>query len=149
MCTKTLLRQSANLFERLASLIHDFGSNRLISSSCRAPVEEVSEALHQRKGSDLRSARDLEGRSSPMERPHLRQRPPYARRSPGRRAPYHRSQAAPAVALPLSKRLSAYIRNRSNLEPLRALQRHRPPPARRPPPSNSEEPRAVKSGRGR
>src|SRR5580698_9805411 len=127
MCTKTLLRQSANLFERLASLIHDFGSNRLISSSCRAPVEEVSEALHRRKGSDLRSARDLEGRSSPMEGPHLRHRPPYARRSPGRREPYRQSQAAPAAALPPSKRWSSYIQNRSNLEPLSALKRHRRP----------------------
>src|SRR5271154_5214661 len=119
------------------------------SSSARAPVEEVSEALRPRTCSDLRSTRDLEGRSSSMERPHLRHRPPYARRSLGKRAPYHQSQAAPAVALPLWKRLSSYIRNRSNLEPLHALQRHRPPPARRPPPSNSEEPRVVKSGRGR
>src|SRR5271165_1642088 len=74
------------------------------SSSHRVPVEEVSEALHQRMGSDLRSTRDLEGRSSAMERPHLRHRPQYARRSQGRREPYHQSQAVPAAALPLSKK---------------------------------------------
>src|SRR5271169_4968676 len=74
------------------------------SSSDRVPVEEGSEALDQKTGSDLRSARDLEGRSSAKERPHLRHRPPYARRSPGRREPYHQSQAVPAAALPLSKR---------------------------------------------
>src|SRR5208282_5896374 len=119
------------------------------SSSHRVPVEEVSEALDQRTGSDLRSPRDLEGRSSARERPRLRHRPPSARRSPGRTAPCHQSQAAPAVALPLSKRLSSYTRNRSNLEPSPALQRHRPPPAPPPLPSNSEEPREVKSGRGR
>src|SRR5271169_5715568 len=119
------------------------------SSSHRVPVEEVSEALRPRTGSDLRSTRDLEAHSSPMERPHLRHRPPYARRSPGRREPCRQSQAAPAAALPLSKRWSSYIQNRSNLQPLRALQRRRPPPARRLLPSNSEEPRVVKSGRGR
>src|SRR5271169_4819313 len=119
------------------------------SSSHRVPAEEVSEALRPKTGSDLRSARDLEGRSSSMERPHLRHRPPYARRSPGRREPCHQSQAAPAAALPRSKRWSSYIRNRSSLELLRVLQRHRPPTARRPPPSNSEEPREVKSGRGK
>src|ERR1700730_1130621 len=119
------------------------------SSSHRVPVEEVSEALHQRTGSDLRSTRDLEGRSSSRERPHLRHRPPYARQSPGRREPCRQSRAAPAVALRLSKRWSSYIRNRSNLEPLPALQRHRPLPALRPPPSNSEELREVKSGHGR
>ena len=117
--------------------------------SRRVPVEEVSEALRPRTGSDLRSTRDLEGRSSSMERAHLRHRPQYARRSPGRREPYHQSQAAPAAALPLSKRSSSYIRNRSSLEPLRVLQRHRPLPARRPPPSNSEAPREVKSGHGK
>ena len=36
-----------------------------MSSSHQAPVEEVSEGLHLRTGSDLRSTRDLEGRSSP------------------------------------------------------------------------------------
>src|SRR5580700_2447765 len=122
---------------------------RLISSWRRVPVEEVSQALHQRTDSDLRSPRDLEGRSSSKARPHLRHRPPYARRSPGRREPYHQSQAAPAVALPLSKRWSSYIRNISSLEPLPALRRHRPRSTRRPPPSNSEEPRVVKSGHGR
>ena len=122
---------------------------RLAASSRRVPVEEVLEALHQRTGSDLRSARDLEEHSSSKARPHLRPLPPFARRSPGRTAPCHQSQAAPAAALPLSKRWSSYIQNRSNLEPLPALQRHRPPPARRPPPSNSEEPREVKSAHGR
>src|ERR1700733_5718175 len=117
--------------------------------SRRVPVEEVSEALRPRTGSDLRSTRDLEGRSSSMERPHLRHRPPYAGRSPGRREPYHQSQAAPAAALPPSKRWSSYIQNKSILEPLPALQRHLPPPALQPPPRNSEEPRAVKSGHGR
>src|ERR1700722_5931989 len=100
-------------------------------------------------GSDLRSTLDLEGRSSPMERPHLRRRPPYARRSPGRREPSHQSLEAPAAALPLSKRQSSYIRNISNLEPLPALLLHRPPPAQRPPPLNSEAPRGAKSGHGR
>src|ERR1700733_3151570 len=71
------------------------------SSSHRAPVEEVSEARNQRTGSDLRSPRDLERGSSSRERAHLRQPPPYSRRSPGRREPYHQSQAAPAAALPL------------------------------------------------
>src|ERR1700684_1313685 len=118
-------------------------------SSDRVPVEEGSEALDQRTGSDLRSVRDLERHSSSMERAHLRHRPPYARRSPGRREPYHQSQAVPAAALPLSKRWSSYIQNRSSLEPLRVLRRHRPPPARRPPPSNSEAPTEVKSGHGR
>src|SRR5580700_7194298 len=122
---------------------------RLTFSSRRVPAEEVSEALHQRTDSDLRSIRDLEGRSFSMERPHLRHRPPHARRSLGRRAPCHQSQAAPAAALPLSKRWSSYIRNISNLEPLPALRRHRPPSARRPLPSHSEEPREVKSGHGR
>src|SRR5271155_156871 len=74
------------------------------SSSHRVPVEEVSEALHQRMGSDLRSPRDLEGHSSSMERAHLRQLPPYARRSPGRTAPCHQSQAVRAAALPLLKK---------------------------------------------
>src|ERR1700721_4376612 len=111
---------------------------RATSSSHRVPLEEVSEALHQRTDSDLRSTRDLEGRSSSMERPHLRRRPPYARRSPGRREPYHQSQAAPAAALPPSKRQSSYIQNRSSLEPLPALQRHRPLPALRPPPSQNQ-----------
>src|SRR3984957_14304860 len=74
------------------------------SSSPRVLVEEVSEALDQRTVSGLRSTRDLEGRSSAMERPHLRHRPPCAGRSPGRREPYHQSQAVPAAALPLSKR---------------------------------------------
>src|SRR5579863_4525518 len=124
-------------------------SHRLTSSSCRVPVEEVSEALHQRTGSDPRSTRDPEGHSSAMERARLRHRPPCARRSPGRREPCHQSQAVPAAALPPSKRSSSYIQNRSNLEPLPALQRHRPPSARRPPPANSEEPREVKSGHGR
>ena len=100
-------------------------------------------------GSDLRSARDLEGRSSATERPRLRHRPPYAGRSPGRREPYHQSQAVPAAALPLSKKWSSYIQNRSSLEPLRALQRHRPPTAQQLPPSNSEARREVKSGHGR
>src|SRR6202020_3270584 len=99
-------------------------------SSDRVPAEEVSEELDQRTGSDLRSARDLERHSSTMERAHLRHRPPYAGRSPGRREPYHQSQAVPAAALPLSKRQSSYIQNRSSLEPLPALQRHRPPSAR-------------------
>jgi hypothetical protein len=40
------------------------------SSSRRVPVEEVSEPLDQRMGSDLRSPRDLEERSSAMERPY-------------------------------------------------------------------------------
>src|SRR5208282_745859 len=119
------------------------------SSSHRVPVEEVSEALDQRTGSDLRSPRDLEVRSSAMERPHLRQRPPYARRSPGRREPCHQSQAAPAAALPPSKRQSSYIQNISNLEPLHALQRYRSSSARRPPPLNSEKPREAKSRHGR
>src|SRR5271170_7887342 len=119
------------------------------SSSHRVPVEEVSEALDQRTGSDLRSPRDLEGRSSAIERPRLRHRPPYARRSPGRTAPCHQSQAVPAAALPLSKRQSSYTQNRSSLEPLPALQRHRPPTARPPLPSSWEAPREVKSGRGR
>src|SRR5580692_9674226 len=88
------------------------------SSSHRVPVEEGSEALRQRMDSDLRSARDLAGHSSTMERAHLRHRPPYSRRSPGRREPCHQSQAVPAVALPLSKRSSSYIQNRSNLSPL-------------------------------
>src|ERR1700722_6957116 len=73
-------------------------------SSDRVPVEEVSEALHQRTDSDLRSAHDLEGRSSTRERAHLRHRPPFARRSRGRREPCRRSQAARAAALLLSKR---------------------------------------------
>src|SRR6202142_2071283 len=119
------------------------------SSSRRVPAEEASEALGPRTGSDLRSTRDLERHSSSMERAHLRHRPPYSRRSPGRREPYHQSQAAPAAALPLSKRRSSYIQNKSILEPLPALQRHRPQPALRPPPSNSEERREVKSGHGR
>src|ERR1700690_2987406 len=79
-------------------------SKRLASSSHRVPVEEGSEALDQRTGSDRRSARDLERHSSSMERAHLRHRPPYSRRSPGRREPCHQSQAVPAAALPLSKR---------------------------------------------
>src|SRR5580692_12944441 len=112
---------------------------RLTSSSRRVPAEEVSEALHQRTDSDLRSARDLEGRSSSMERPHLRHRLPHARRSPGRRGPYHQSQSAPVAALPLSKKWSSYIRNISNLEPLPALQRHRQPSALRPLRTHSEE----------
>src|ERR1700722_2896355 len=74
------------------------------SSSHRVPVEEVSEALDQRMGSDLRSARDLERHSSSMGREHLRPRPPYSRRSPGRREPCHQSQAVPAAALPRSKK---------------------------------------------
>src|SRR5580704_1611826 len=74
------------------------------SSFHRVPGEEVSEALDQRTGSDLRSARDPEGRSSSKDRAHLRHHPPYARRSPGRREPCHQSRAAPAAALPLSKR---------------------------------------------
>src|SRR5580700_3160893 len=119
------------------------------SSSRRARVEEVSEALDRRTGSGLRSALDLEGRSWTMERAHLLHRPPYARRSPGRREPYRQSQAAPAAALPPSKRWSSCIQHKSILQPLRALQRHRPPPALRPPPSNSEELREVKSGHGR
>src|ERR1700684_4133487 len=119
------------------------------SSSHRVPVEEVSEALRPRTGSDLRSTRDPGGRSSSMERAHLRHRLQYARRSPGRREPYHQSQAAPAAVLPPSKRSSSYTQNRSILELLRALQRHRPLPALRPPPSNSEELREVKSGHGR
>src|SRR5271154_1000039 len=114
------------------------------SSSARAPVEEVSEALRPRTGSDLRSTRDLEGRSSSMERPRLRHRPPYSRRSPGRREPCHQSQEAPAAALPPLKRWSSYTLHKSIPEPLPALRRHRPPPARRPPPSNSEELREVK-----
>src|ERR1700732_4432630 len=117
-------------------------------SSRRVPVAEVSEALRRRTGSDLRSVRDLEGRSSSMERPHLRHRPPHARRSPGRRTPCHQFQSAPAAALPLSKRWSFYSRNISSLEPLPALQRHRPPSARRPLPTHSEESREVKSGHG-
>src|SRR2546429_7306103 len=112
------------------------------SSSHRVPAEEVSEALRPRTGSDLRSTRDLEERSSSMERPHLRHRPPYARRSPGRREPCHQSQAAPAAVLPPSKKWSSYIQNRSSLEPLRVLQPHRLLPALRPPPSNSEERRS-------
>src|ERR1700733_11568007 len=88
---------------------------RLTSSWHRVPVEEVAQALHQRTDSDLRSTRDLEGRSSSMERRHLRHRPPYVRRSPGRRTPCHQSQSAPAAALPLSKKWSSYIRNISNL----------------------------------
>src|ERR1700733_4957891 len=75
--------------------------------SRRVPVEEVSEALRPRTGSDLRSTRDLEGRSSSTERAQSRHRPPYARQSPGRREPYHQSQAAPAAALPPSKRRSS------------------------------------------
>src|SRR5205823_8161465 len=90
---------------------------RLASSSPRVPVEEGSEALDQRTGSDLRSTPDLEGRSSSKPRPHLRHRPRCARRSPGRTAPYRQSQAAPAVALPLSKRWSSYTRNISSPEP--------------------------------
>src|SRR5580692_845125 len=105
---------------------------RLTSSSRRVPVEEVSEALHPRTDSDLRSPRDLEGRSSSMERPHLRHRPRYARRSPGRTAPSRQSPSVRAAALPLSKRWSTYIQNISSLEPLPALQRHRPPSARPP-----------------
>src|ERR1700732_2165214 len=116
------------------------------SSSHRVPAKEVSEARNQRTGSGLRSPRDHERHSSSMERAHLRQRPPYSKRSPGRREPCHQSQAARAAALPLSKRLSSYIQNRSSLEPLRVLQPHRPPTARRPPPSNSEERGEVKSG---
>src|SRR5271167_2684721 len=119
------------------------------SSSHRVPAEEVSEALHQRTGSDLRSARDPEGHSSTMERARLRHRPPYARRSPGRREPYHQSQAVPAAALPPSKRWSSYIQNKSILEPSHALQPHRPPPALQPPRLSSEEPKEVKSGHGR
>src|ERR1700722_11182245 len=119
------------------------------SSSHRVPTEEVSEGLRPRTGSDLRSTRDLEERSSSMQRPHLRHRPPYARRSPGKREPYRQFQAAPAAALPPSKRWSFYIQNKSILEPLPALQRHRPLPAHRPPPSNSEALREVKSGHGR
>src|SRR5579863_502978 len=69
------------------------------SSSYRVPAEEASEALRPRTGSDLRSTRDPEGRSSSMGRAHLRHRPRYARRSPGRRELYHQSQAAPAAAL--------------------------------------------------
>src|SRR6266481_855831 len=57
---------------------------RLTSFSRLVPAEEASEALRPRTGSDLRSTRDLEGRSSSMERLHLRHHPPYARRSPGR-----------------------------------------------------------------
>ena len=48
-----------------------------------------------------------------MERPRLRHRPPYARRSPGRTAPCHQSRAVPAAALPLSKRWSSYIRDKN------------------------------------
>src|SRR3984885_15718847 len=106
------------------------------SSSHRVPVEEGSEALDQRTGSDLRSARDLERHSWSMERAHLRHRPPYSRRSPDRREPYPQSQAVPAAALPLSKRWSSYIRNRSSLGPLRALRRHSPPSAQPLPPSH-------------
>src|SRR5580704_7905298 len=119
------------------------------SSSHRVPGEEVSEALHQRTDSDLRSARDLERHSSTMERAHLRHRPPCARRSPGRREPCHQSPAAPAAALPPSKRWSSCIQHKPILEPLPALQRHRPLPAPRPPPPNSEALREAKSGRGR
>src|SRR3984885_10910673 len=113
--------------------------------SRRVPVEEVSEPLRPRTGSDLRSTRDLEERSSSMERPHLRHRPPYARRSPGKREPYRQFQAAPAAALPPSKRWSSYIPNKSILEPFLSLQQHRPPPALGPLPAHSEEPREVKS----
>src|SRR5580658_10481247 len=59
------------------------------SSSRRVRVEEVSEALDRRMGSGLRSARDPEGRSSTMERAHLRHPPRYLGRSPGKREPYH------------------------------------------------------------
>src|ERR1700727_1705841 len=72
--------------------------------SRRVPVEEVSEALRPRTGSDLRSTRDLEGRSSSMEGAHLHRRPPCARRSLGRTAPCRQSPAVPAAALPPSKR---------------------------------------------
>src|SRR5579863_6231255 len=118
------------------------------SSSHQVPVEEGSEVLDRRTGSDLRSARDLERHSSSMERAHLRHRPPCARRSPGKRGPYPQSQAVPAAALPLWKRWSSYTRNRSSLEPLRVLQRYLPPPARQRTPSNPEGPREVKSGHG-
>src|ERR1700723_2833581 len=74
------------------------------SSSPGVPAEEVSGALDPRMGSDLRSTRDLEGRSSAMERLRSRRRPPYARQSPGRREPCRQSQAARAAALPPSKR---------------------------------------------
>src|SRR4051794_15816918 len=47
-------------------------SKRLASSSHRVPVEEGSEALDQRTGSELRLTPDLEGRSSSKARPHLR-----------------------------------------------------------------------------
>src|SRR5580658_5428611 len=99
------------------------------SSSHRVPTEEVSEGLRPRTGSDLRSTRDLEERSSSMERPRLRHRRPYARRSPGKRELCHQFQAAPAAALPPSKRWSSYIQNKSILGPFPALQQHRPPPA--------------------
>src|ERR1700722_100077 len=123
---------------------------QLLDSFClRVPVEEVLQALRPRTGSDLRSTRDREGRSCSMERAHLRHRPPSARRSPGRREPCRQSRAAPAAALPPSKRWSSYIQNKSILELLPALRRHRPLPALPPPPSNSEEPRGVKSAHGR
>lgn len=73
------------------------------SSSLRVPAEEVSEVLHPRTGSDLRSARDLAERNSTRERARLRHRPPCSRRSLGRREPCRQSQAAPAAALPLSQ----------------------------------------------
>src|ERR1700733_5945246 len=74
------------------------------SSSPGVLAEEVSGALDPRMGSDLRSTRDLEERSSAMERLRSRRRPPYARQSPGRREPCRQFQAARAAALPLSKR---------------------------------------------
>src|SRR5580692_9248491 len=119
------------------------------SSSHRVPTEEVSEGLRPRTGSDLRSTRDLEERSSSMERQHLRHRPPYARRSPGRRAPCRQSPSVPAAALPLSKRWSSCIPNKSILAPLPVLRRRHPSSARRPLPTHSEELREVKSGHGR
>src|SRR5580700_1194805 len=103
------------------------------SSSHRVPTEEVSEGLRPRTGSDLRSTRDLEERSSAMGRPHLRHHPPYARRSPGKREPYRQFPAARAAALPPLKRWSSCIHYKSILEPLPALRRHRPPPALRQP----------------
>ena len=118
-------------------------------SSSGVPAEEVSEAHRPRTDSGRRSTRDLESRSSSMERARLRRRPPYARRSPGRTELCHQSQAVPAAALPPSKRRSSYIQHKSILEPLPALRRYRPLPAQRPPPSNSEELREVKSRHGR
>src|ERR1700742_784027 len=73
-------------------------------SLLRLRVREVLVVLRRRTGFDLRSTRDPEGRSSTTERAHSRRRRRYARRSPDRNGPFRQSPAAPAAALPPSKR---------------------------------------------